>query len=162
MSVAEDQGKVVVGGEAAPRVLGGTRLLRRRLPSFRILRRTLIGYWVLMFCATHWPDVDRFRPESGWPFPEFDRLVHFGLYAVWGLLWWMIFLVSRRAVSRWVIGWVLAGGVVWAAFDECTQAVVGRTPDVIDFVCDVGGLLASLVVFRLYWRFRSGEDRVSA
>jgi len=115
-----------------------------------------------MFCATHWPDVDRFRPESGWPFPGFDRLVHFGLYAVWGFLWWLIFLVSRRAVSRWVIGWVLAGGIVWAAFDECTQAVVGRTPDVVDFVCDLGGLLASLVIFRLYWRPSLGNGRASA
>lgn len=134
----------------------------RRLPSLRTLRRLLIGCWILMFFMTHWPDLSRFEPEGGWPIPDFDRFVHFGMYAVWGSLWWLIILVSRGSVSRSVIGWVFVGGAAWAAFDEWTQAIVGRTPDIVDFACDMGGLLASLVVFRLYVRRRNKERGASA
>lgn len=131
----------------------------RRLPSLRSLRRLLIGCWVLMFFMTHWPDLTPFEPESGWPIPEFDRIVHFGMFAAWGTLWWLILLVSRGSVSRSAIAWVLVGGGAWAVFDECTQAIVGRTPDIVDFACDMGGLLASLVGFRYYLR-RTANERL--
>lgn len=128
----------------------------RRLPSLGTLRYLLIGWLILTFFATHWPDVSRFEPEGGWPIPDFDKFAHFGMYAVWGVLWWLVFLVSRGSVGRSVMAWVFTGGAAWAVFDECTQAIVGRTPDIMDFACDMGGLLASLIVFRLYVR-RTGD-----
>lgn len=81
-------------------------------------------YWIACFVATH------VRLPPGEPlFPHFDKLVHFSMYAVLGLL------LGLRLPTRqlaFVIG-------VYALLDETTQPIVGRTCDPVDLVCDLLG-----------------------
>jgi len=123
----------------------------RQLYGSRELRRwTLILYWITMFVATHWPDINRYKPEYGWPIPHFDAVMHTTVYAGWAAMWWWFLSAGKRQVSRAAAGWLLAGGVLWAAFDELSQALVAREPAIDDFLCDLCGML--LVVFILSLR----------
>jgi VanZ family protein len=128
-------------------------------PSQRIRRVVLAGYWTLMYFLTHWPGVDRFRIRPDWPFPDFDRFVHFTLYAGWAVLWWWVLAAGRRRVTRAAMVWLAAGAAVYAMFDEMTQAIVGRHPDPIDFAFDMLGVLSVLTVLS-YWQRRQRFARM--
>ncbi len=115
-------------------------------------------YWAAMFGLTHLPEIDRFLPSAGWRVPHLDKVVHLGLYAGWACLWWWVLAgTERRRVGASAMGWILAGGVVWAAFDELTQAIVGRQPSVWDFLCDVLGLGLALLALAAWQRRESAK-----
>jgi VanZ family protein len=120
-------------------------------------RRLLICYWIGIFGMTHWPDVDRLGPD---PFPEFDKLVHASFYAGWGVLWFWLVRAARGHVSRAAAVWLLVAGAAYGAFDELSQAIVGRQPDILDWSCDMVGLAVALAVLRLL-QTRLGGTRTS-
>ena len=125
-------------------------MLRQLYGSRELRRWTLILYWIAMFVATHWPDINRYKPEAGWPIPYFGAVMHATVYAVWAGLWWWFLSTGRRQVRRAAAVWLLVGGVLWASFDELSQALVAREPAIDDFLCDLCGML--LVVFILLLR----------
>ncbi len=111
-----------------------------------------------MFGLTHVPEIDRFLPSSGWRVPHFDKMVHFVMYAGWSSLWWLVLTEGGRSRPRAsAVGWIVAGGVAWAAFDELTQAIVGRHPSLWDFLCDVLGVGLALAVLATWQRRRSSK-----
>jgi VanZ family protein len=114
-------------------------------------RWLLILYWIAMFLATHWPDIDRYAPEQMRAVPHLDKLVHFGMYAGWMLMWGWLLSAGGRRIASAVKVWLLVGGAAWGAFDELTQAFVDRQPSVGDFACDLAGITAALVLLTL-WR----------
>ena len=65
-----------------------------------IRRWVLLGYWSAMFVATHWPDLDRYKPEEGWPIPNLTLLAHVGIFAFWTSLWWWLLSAGGQTVSR--------------------------------------------------------------
>ena len=72
-------------------------------------------------------------------FPEADKVVHFGLYAILGLL-------STRATNksdRGALTGIILGVLLFAALDEWHQQfVAGRSMDALDWGADaVGGVL---------------------
>ena len=105
-------------------------------------------YWVVMFVATHWPEIEKYGPR--WQIPHFDKLVHAGLYAGWVVVWWWLLSRGGRAVSGAAINWLVLGGAAYGVFDETTQAIVGRSPAIGDFAADVAGLIAATVVLQLW------------
>ncbi len=108
-----------------------------------------------MFIATHWPEIERFRPERGWPFSEFDKLVHMGLYAGWLAAWWWVLMGARGRVTRAALAWLVAGGAAYAVFDELTQGLVDRTPSLADAAADAAGTCIAVAVL---W-IRQGRAR---
>lgn len=118
-------------------------------------RWVLVAYWTLIYFSTHWPDIDRFKMGVEWPS---DKLVHAMLYAGWAALWWWVLAGSRGRVTKAAAIWLLVGAAGYGIFDELTQAIVGRQPDVLDFSCDMLG--AAGVVFVLYfWQKRQPSVR---
>lgn len=99
-----------------------------------------------MYFLTHWPDVDRFRPHDRWPFDDADKVVHAGLYVVWTVLWWWVISGFAGRVTHKAATWLAVGGVAYAVFDELTQAIVGRQPDVLDLACDSIGIIITVAV----------------
>jgi VanZ family protein len=102
-------------------------------------------------------------PEVGPSFPERDKVIHGGVYAVWGLLF---LFAARRQWPR--LG--LASGVALATLaaalfglsDEFHQSFVpDRTADVFDLLADtVGGFCGALaygLLCRRGSRPRTGE-----
>lgn len=110
-----------------------------------------MAYWVVIFTLTHWPDIDDFAPSmpSG-----FDKLVHGSMYAGWAVCWFWLLSGSSLRVRRSTLAWIVVGGAAYGVFDELTQAVVGRTPDVGDFLADMIGITAALVLLRWWSRYR--------
>lgn len=71
-----------------------------------------------------------------------DKVVHFGAYAVLGVL-----LAYGAVQSRLTMRWPVLIGLAYAASDEIHQAFVpGRSPDVADWTADALGVAAGCFV----------------
>jgi VanZ family protein len=104
------------------------------------------AWWVLIVTLTHLPPSRLPRVGGG------DKLHHFAAYAALALLlgFSLLFTFPRYGWLVWV---VLAVGACYGALDEVTQAWVGRTTDLHDWLADAAGtavgILPVLIVQRL-------------
>lgn len=109
-----------------------------------VRRTVLIIYWLAMFISTHWPDVSRYRPATGWPIPFFGVVMHIGVYFIWAVLWcWLLAGIGKLTARSMIL--LLVGGMFYAVFDEWTQSLVDRSPDSNDLVSDLVGIPIGLV-----------------
>jgi len=129
----------------------------------QIRRWVLILYWVVMFLATHWPNIARYRPKEGWPLPYFDVVMHVGIYTIWAGLW--IWVLGAHGAVRWrtFVG-LFVLGILYAVFDEWTQALVQRTPTFDDLGSNllgmgIGSLGTHLIALRFGRLSRGGDAR---
>ena len=82
--------------------------------------------------------------------PGFDKVAHFGAYAV--LAWLLAFAAER---SRLPLAVAVVLGLLYGASDEIHQMFVpGRSPDVLDWFADAAGIAAATFV---YVRRRAGR-----
>lgn len=125
-------------------------------------RWTLAGYWLLIFVGTHWPDVARFKRGPDWPFVGFGVVVHAVMYGGWAALWcWVLWSAARRPPRFEELEKVWTLGVVYAAFDELTQLLVGRTGKVSDAMVDVAAVtLVFAAVLLAARRPRRAGDKI--
>jgi VanZ family protein len=106
----------------------------------------LAGYWLAMFVATHVP-----RQFSALPREGTDKLVHIAAFAV---LAWLLATAWEQSVGRLRGAHLVAIGcllTVYAAFDEATQPLVGRTASFGDWLADGIGVVVGLIAF-CTWR----------
>jgi VanZ family protein len=134
-------------GETLGSTRPATALWFRRLSTV-----ALVGYWLVMFTGTHWPNLklDAY-PENT------DKALHLTGYAGFGFLLGLWFSTrgaeaAGRPFGRAVLGlkdclWILAVIVGYSIFDEVSQIPVGRTCDFWDAVADWAGGLIGLSVF---------------
>jgi VanZ family protein len=89
--------------------------------------------------------------------------MHFSTYAGWVIMWWWLLSARGRRVSQTASNWIILGGAVYAGFDELTQALVERHPEVGDFLLDVFGVLIASSICQLwqrsFWLRRSRQGR---
>jgi len=84
-----------------------------------------------------------------------DKLAHFGEFFIFGWLVARSFDGSGWPTGRHLI-WSLLCGAVLAALDELYQGFVpGREQDILDFLADVGGVLAG-------WYFSREDETVGS
>jgi hypothetical protein len=113
----------------------------------------LAVYWPWVFVGTHLP----VRGGGAGELPVNDKLIHAAIFFGLGFLLALAAGRGSRTGSGseasaspkglFVEGWalLLAIGVGYAGIDEWSQRfVVGRYPDVRDFVADVGGFVLGL------------------
>jgi VanZ family protein len=117
---------------------------------FAALVGATAAYWLAIFVATHWPP----RGATGPPAYN-DKLAHFVAYGglAGGLMLAAIWLGKRN----WrVMLLVFSAAALYGVFDECTQTLVGRTPDVKDWLADIAGagvgILAAMGITKLCTR----------
>ena len=127
-------------------------------------RLTLMVYWAAIYFMTHWPRVEDF-PSMRW-LPHADKVVHFCFYGGWAALWCWVLVGRGTSVSRRAVAWLVLGGMIYAVFDELTQAIVGRDPEVGDFLGDTCGVVVMLLLLAWYsrrrWRRgRGGREQAS-
>ena len=116
----------------------------RKPATIRLLMIGLLtAYWLLLLVSTHLPS------ESIPHLRVWDKLVHFGAYAVLAfLLAWVVSVHGR--VSLRTYAWLLLVAVCYGGVDELAQNFVrGRTADVWDWSADLIGATAGLVAHRL-------------
>ena len=97
----------------------------------------LFGYWALMYVGTHWPEIERYKPGTGWWIPHFGLVVHMSLYGLWGALWWWLLTRREQGASYGVYWAIVWGGLAYAMFDEATQLLIGRSGKLSDVLIDV-------------------------
>lgn len=111
--------------------------------------------WALLILAlTSVPGAD--LPQASL-FPEADKVVHFGLYAILGLL-------SVRAAfgegsrDAALVRLVAIAIGIFAALDEVHQRFIpGRSMDVRDWMADVAGALVGMWIFDKVQKRREQE-----
>ena len=106
-------------------------------PLRLIILAICAGLWITAFVMTHVPiqHMPQIRVS--------DRLLHaLGFFALAGALW--LTLWSRGITGRDRPRWILATMMIYAAFDETTQELVGRSPDVVDWMADVCGAVIAV------------------
>lgn len=123
-------------------------------------------FWTAFILCVCWLPSNRMPiPETShsslWnlKFPHADKLVHFGIFATYTMLWFRTnpSLNFRRAVV--IIGLILA------VLSELGQAHpwVRRDPDILDIVADVAGVLIAASCWSLFpknWTRSSGNEPV--
>jgi VanZ family protein len=108
----------------------------------------LVGYWLVLFAATHVPSDFPAVPSAQW-----DKVAHFVAYALLGAGFAMAWqLASGRLTLRQLLTtWIVV--VVYGALDEWTQSFVGRDTSFFDWMADAAGAAAGLTMFaRLRWQ----------
>ncbi|MFQ5591423.1 MAG: VanZ family protein [Phycisphaerae bacterium] len=102
----------------------------------------LVGYWVLLFAATHMPLGD----EAGLPWSGADKIIHMVLYCVLAVLGIRYLRALGPGCTRVkLLGW--AGVcITYAGVDEWLQRFVGRTPSFWDWSADVAGVAAATLM----------------
>lgn len=121
--------------------------------SLRARSGIWLGYWTLLFIATHVPVL------PGAHMPRFtDKVIHFGLFFVLTLLGGYRHAVSPRpARSRLLLPWA-ALYAAYAGVDEWLQQFVGRDTDVYDLVANLVGVAVATALLAALWRPRATPD----
>ena len=120
-----------------------------------LLTRLVVGgwlaYWGLLATVMHLPKV----PAPRVALRLGDKVLHCAVYLVLALLGgWAAMRLGRRLDARWVVRW----GLIYAAYaaaDELLQPLSGRTCQLGDWLADVIGIVAALVLVTLLARPRS-------
>ncbi len=106
------------------------------------IRRTslvlLIALWLLAFAATHVP------AERLPALHASDKTLHAAAYFALAACFWMVLALQRVAPARRA-GLVVAGLLVYGAFDELTQPLVNRHASALDWVADAVGVILAVI-----------------
>ena len=110
--------------------------------SARWFVRLLVVIWIAAFTATHLPK--RHVPETH----VSDRTLHaVGYFLLGGLF--LVTLIVRGVGRVRRVGIAFAVFCVYAALDEITQPLVSRHASFQDWLADVIGVVAAVIVFEL-------------
>jgi len=106
----------------------------------------VVIYWPVIFVLAHIP-----IPELVYRARVSDKIIHFLAYFILAFLLW--YAVGAGAKIKWLkagVWWVVLVIIGYATIDEVLQTFVGRNASVMDFVADLEGGLAGLVVFSVF------------
>ena len=101
-----------------------------------------VAYWVFIFVITHTPPSNLPRVQVS------DKTAHFVSYALLSAgLFVSLSLTGLRASRAAIVVLLIAMG--YGAFDEWSQRFVQRSPELDDWLADVGGALIAVGVMWL-------------
>lgn len=116
------------------------------LTQRKITKIALYLYWPAFFIAGHIA-----IPESVQKAGVSDKSLHFMAYLILVFLLWFsvsgVRTIDWRRLRPWL---VLLALVAYGIIDELFQGFVpGRSPDVMDFVADVAGVMLGMILFSI-------------
>jgi VanZ family protein len=94
-------------------------------------------------------------PDTGL---QIDKLAHFVIYGILGLLLFRAIFSSGRLSAKSTAMFAILCAVALGALEEFYQGFSGRSPSVYDWLFDFMGATASSCVFALYIRFRRTQE----
>jgi VanZ family protein len=107
----------------------------------------LLLYWPAIFTLTHVPQLPQWVGQTQLG----DKTPHFLAYLGLVFLWWFAISPYKRVNWFKVAVWgTFAAMAIYGALDEWLQGFVHRTPDVWDFVTDMAGVTAGLVLLTVF------------
>jgi VanZ family protein len=117
-------------------------LLRRQ----KLIIISLLIYWPVLFVLAHIP-----IPQLVYKAQVSDKGLHLLAYLILVFLLW--FAISPNKKVNWrktAVWWVLFVVVWYGVVDEVLQGYVGRSCDITDFLADLAGTLAGLILFSVF------------
>jgi VanZ family protein len=107
---------------------------------------SLLVYWPGVFILAHIP-----IPQLVYKAQVSDKWLHFLAYLVLVFLLWFTINPDKKVNWRKTgVWWVLFVVVWYGVLDEVLQGYVGRSCDVTDFLADLAGTLAGLLLFSFF------------
>jgi len=128
----------------------------------RRARTAALAWGVFLFAITSWPRPPEIPVLSG--IPNFDKVVHFGLYAAESFLLYLAIRWPGRARFSLLRVLALTGLMAaWGTVDEVHQTwIPGRSCDPEDALADTAGGAAGALVASALVRRRDGGIMTSA
>jgi len=89
------------------------------------------------------------------PFRGFDKVVHFFIYAIMGLLWVRVFVKGRRIKNSWrIIFQVLAITFLYGTFIELVQGMIpNRDASLLDALANGLGGVAGVSLYCFFHKY---------
>jgi hypothetical protein len=119
------------------------RPLEHRVTIYRVTAAVLWTLIILTLCWLPQYVVQEVEKDSSWfQVPNLDKLVHWGIFFLFAILW------LRVGTTPWRFLWVALGGVVLAVVSELVQSlpIIRRDASIGDGVTDCIGLLLGLAL----------------
>jgi hypothetical protein len=113
-----------------------------------IVRFALAALWTLAIMVLCWMPryiVEEVEEGSSWfEIPNLDKVVHWGIFVVFAVLW------LRTSTSRRRYAWVALGGLALAVITELVQTIpaINRNAGLDDGITDLIGVALGLAVAR--------------
>jgi hypothetical protein len=105
-----------------------------------------VVYWPGIFILAHVP-----IPQLVHEAKISDKTLHCLVYLILVFLLWFAISPDKKVSWRKAAAWWILFVVVWyGVADEWLQFYVGRNPNVMDFLADLGGTLAGLILLSLF------------
>jgi hypothetical protein len=120
---------------------------RARLRGFRLATAILWTVVIMVLCWLPRAAIHELEDESTWfKVPNFDKVVHAGIFVVFSLLWVRVWSSPRQRL------WAILGGFGLAVLTELGQLVpaVGRDAEIADALTDCAGVLVGIAVAPLF------------
>ena len=120
----------------------------------------LVVYWVGIFILTHMPGQHITFFTARLTF--FDKILHFIAYFILSLLLWTVLNPARKVDWKKArVWWILVVIVLYGVFDEWLQAYTQRSCSFYDFLADVAGAAAALILLSIFYLPRISEHKES-
>jgi VanZ family protein len=121
--------------------------MRSLLLRFRVI--PVIIFSIAIFYFSH-----QSRPPEALPkFEHSDKLIHFIAYFIYGLSLQLALLCIKNK-TKFILSTVLIGSL-YAASDEFHQSFIsGREADIFDWYADCAGIIFSLSLIKLFFKFK--------
>ena len=117
--------------------------------------KKFIYYWLpvliycfLIFIQSSYPSPENIQSLS---LPYIDKLIHFAVYAILGMLFFMIFRTQRfkKININMVMALSILSSSLYGMSDEIHQYFVPcRDADIMDFFADVMGSICGVYIFK--------------
>jgi VanZ family protein len=112
----------------------------------RLLAAATAAYTAILLFATHHPKPGDLVGEL----THRDKTLHFTAYGLLGLLVAATIAAAARLSPRTVVA-AVGGLVAFAAVDELTQPLFGRSTELLDWVFDAAGIVAGFAAVLAVW-----------
>ncbi|MCK4998498.1 MAG: VanZ family protein [Anaerohalosphaera sp.] len=114
--------------------------------THKYILTALLVYWPAMFIVTHMK-----VPAFVGKMKMSDDVMHFVAYMVLAVLAWIAVSDGKKVDWKQAKVWYLLAVIVcYGALDEWLQGFVNRQPQVSDFIADLCGAVAALVVLSIF------------
>lgn len=117
------------------------------------MKLAAVVLWTIFLLLVLLAPISEGAVPSALRFPNFDKVAHFGLFAVTGFIGVLGTSFGGRLKNRILFSTVF--GLFLAVTTELVQSFTTRTSDLYDLLADVGGLLAGLVLYYILYNLKS-------
>ncbi|MBN2484440.1 MAG: VanZ family protein [Bacteroidales bacterium] len=120
------------------------------LQFFKKFHKTII-WGIAMFYLLFSPS--KALPKTGFfNIPHFDKLMHFGMFAILVFLMWLESGKAQNDKNRLRVYFSISA-IFFAALSEIVQHnfIAGRSGNVLDFLADLAGFLTGFIFYVFFW-----------